>query len=232
MTRTQHWAYRRRGVLWLAAALLFLGGGVAVALLRIEDEAHRADELAAEADLRGDAVETLAGDVRLLRAQLEAVGQTPAAPAPEEAVEDLPDRAEVPVPVPGPPGPPGRAGEDGRDGADGTDGRDGANGADSTVPGPSGPPGQPGADSTVPGPAGPPGPPGADSTVPGPAGPRGERGEPGPPPSGWSFEFGGREFRCSPVEPGSTEYACEAEEPEPPVGVLGAAALDPARREW
>ncbi|WP_399142138.1 collagen-like protein [Streptomyces sp. NBUA17] len=144
-----------------AAVLLVLAGAIVLVWLRIDSEARRADALAAEADRRGDAVSTLAGDVRVLRAQVSAKGETPAAPDPARAVEDLPDRAEVPVPIPGPtgprgpkgergddapaptPGPPGEDGEDGEDGDQGTQGQPGEPGA--TVTGPPGPPGPAGA---------------------------------------------------------------------------------------
>jgi hypothetical protein len=143
----------------VAAVLLVLSGAVVLVWLRIDAEARRADALAAEADLRGDAVSTLAGDVRVLRAQIKAKGGTPAAPDPSRAVDDLPERAEVPVPIPGPAGPRGPKGDPGR--------------AAPTVtpsPGPPGPQGEPGASVT--GPAGPPGPTG-------PAGPPGPAGKDG-----------------------------------------------------
>lgn len=237
MTVTERWAYRRRGVLWLVAALLFLGGGVGLALLQIRAESDRADA-------RGEAVATLAEDVRTLRAQLEGLGETPAAPDPEDAVEELPGDADDLVPVPGPQGPPGEPGEDstvpGPPGSPGQDGEDGADGDDSTVPGPTGEPGEDGADSTVPGPQGPPGEPGADSTVPGPAGPQGERGErgpEGPPPSSWTWTGpDGTVYECAPSSPGSTHYTCEATStPDPPPdggGLLSFSALDPARRTY
>ncbi|MFB7594278.1 collagen-like protein [Streptomyces sp. NPDC056160] len=144
----------------VAAVLLVLSGAVVLVWLRISAEASRADALAAEANLRGDAVSTLAGDVRVLRSQITADGKTPAAPDPARAVDDLPARAKVPVPIPGPAGPRGPQGEPGK--------------AAPTItpsPGPSGAsgaPGEPGA--TVTGPAGPPGPtgpagaPGKDGT--------------------------------------------------------------------
>ncbi|MFF1644504.1 collagen-like protein [Streptomyces sp. NPDC058240] len=123
----------------LAAVLLVLSGAVLLVWLRIGAADRRADDLAAEADRRGSAVSTLAGDVRVLRAQIKAKGETPAAPDPGRAVANLPDRAQVPVPIPGPAGPPGAAGAtvtgppgpagaDGKDGADGADGRDGTDG--------------------------------------------------------------------------------------------------------
>lgn len=101
---------RRWRSLALAAVLLVLSGAVLLVWLRIDAEAQRTANVAAEADKRGDAVSTLAGDVRTLRAQIQAEGGTPAAPDPAAAVDDLPDRVEVPVPIPGPTGPAGRKG--------------------------------------------------------------------------------------------------------------------------
>ena len=102
MTRTertivQHW----RGIATLCAIVALFGIAWAT-WHRIDASDRRADQLAAEADLRGTAVSTLAGDVRALREQVKAEGKTPVAPDPAKAVEDLPDRAEVPVPIPGP----------------------------------------------------------------------------------------------------------------------------------
>jgi len=156
MTRTERVLARRWKPIALLAFLLALTGAVLLVYVRVQAEATRADQLAAEADLRGDAVSTLAGDVRALRAQVKAKGGTPVAPDPTKAVKNLPDRAAVPVPIPGPPGPKGDPGKAAPTitpppGASGAPGRDGA---DSIVPGPTGPPG---ADSTVPGPSGPPG---------------------------------------------------------------------------
>lgn len=163
----------------LAAVLLVLSGAVLLVWLRIDAEAQRTQSVAAEADRRGDAVSTLAGDVRTLRAQIQADGGTPEAPDPSRAVEDLPDRAEVPVPIPGPPGPRGERGERGATGApatpvpgpSGADGKGGANGADGAAgpPGPAGPtgpagPAGPAGPQGEQGPAGPPGPAGADGT--------------------------------------------------------------------
>jgi outer membrane murein-binding lipoprotein Lpp len=200
MTRAQRILYRRRHVLWIAAALLFLGGGLALAFLKIDQAENRGDQLAAEADRRGNAVTTLATDVRTMRSQIQAMGGTPAAPDPAKAVEDLPDRAEVPVPIPGPPGPQGPKGDTGA-------------AAPTITPSP-GAPGTAGADSTVPGPQGPAGPPGADSTVPGPAGEKGEqgdKGDPGQAPSGWTFTDGtGTTYDCAPDSDGATHYTCRA----------------------
>ncbi|MFD9193005.1 collagen-like protein [Streptomyces phaeochromogenes] len=163
MTRTEIVLYRNRRLLLLVAILLTLGGGVALSLLLIHKEVDARQNLAHEADLRGTAVSTLAGDVRALRAQVQARGGTPVAPDPSRAVEDLPDRAEVPVPIPGPPGPkgdpgkPGTSGPSGSPGQNGESGSDGADGSAGTV-GPAGPQGDPGPA----GPQGEPGPAGAD----------------------------------------------------------------------
>jgi hypothetical protein len=178
MTRTDRVLAQRWKPLALLAFLLALTGAVLLVYVRVQTEASRADALADEADLRGNAVTTLASDVRVLRAQIKAEGKTPAAPDPTKAVKDLPDRAEVPVPIPGPPGPKGDTGASGKP-------------APTIIPAPgaSGAAGQPGADSTVPGPQGPQGEPGADSTVPGPQGPQGEKGDPGPAcPDGYSLQ--------------------------------------------
>jgi outer membrane murein-binding lipoprotein Lpp len=172
MTRAERLLYRRRHVLWIVAALLFLGGAVGVAFLQIHKEQSRADQLSTEADKRGGAVTTLATDVRTLRSQLQAAGKTPAAPDPAQAVKQLPQRAAVPVPIPGPPGPTGRPGKDaptptpspGPSGAAGTKGGAGAPGAD----------GQQGAQ----GPVGPVGPAGETGSQ-GPAGPAGADGKDG-----------------------------------------------------
>jgi len=224
VTRTQHLFYRRRVLLWIAAALLALGGGLALAFLQIDQADARAGVLATEADRRGDAVSTLAGDVRTLRAQIKAGGETPAAPDPAQAVDDLPARAEVPVPIPGPPGPAGRDGKNGRDGKPGV--------AATPIPGPSGAAGRAGADSTVPGPAGPQGPAGPPGAAGkdganGKDGTNGRDGAPGPAcPAGYSLQ----------PPPGDPDgLMCRrdgAPPPEPPSGTLAplALALDPRRQ--
>lgn len=138
----QHW--RRYAV---ALSLLALAGLGIILWARIDAEQHRADQryamATAEADKRGTAVSILTTDVRDLRAQVKASGKTPVAPDPAQAVEHLPDRSQVPVPIPGPageqgqpgatglpgaPGATGPAGAAGQDGAPGKDGRDGTNG--------------------------------------------------------------------------------------------------------
>jgi outer membrane murein-binding lipoprotein Lpp len=147
--------WRRYALLcWLVA----LTGAVMLGRAQIDGANQRADGLAAEADKRGSAVSTLATDVRKLRAQVKAAGGTPVAPDPTRAVDNLGDRAQVPVPIPGPPGPPGPPGAPGKDAptvtpSPGSPGQPGATGA----------PGQPGATVTgPPGPAGPAGPAGQD----------------------------------------------------------------------
>ncbi|NUO43718.1 MAG: collagen-like protein [Streptomyces sp.] len=221
MTRTER-AVRRARVLWVLAVVLFVGGALAVAWLVVERD-RLYDELAHEADLRGTAVSTLAGDVRALRQQVRAEGATPVAPDPTRAVEDLPDRAEVPVPIPGPrgatgpQGSPGPSGSPGRDGADGSAGADGVPG----VVGPTGPAGPQGEQ----GPAGPAGPQG-------PQGEKGDTGERGPAgqscPEGYSWQT-----------PAYDPYAkvCR-EDGAPPSDGPGdsggpkALALDPQRRQY
>lgn len=217
MTRTELVLYQNRRLLVLTAILLTLGGGVALSLLLIHREADarqavavKAQQVAREADLRGLAVSTLAADVRALRAQVEAEGATPVAPDPTRAVEDLPDRAEVPVPIPGPRGAVGPKGERGEPGASGAPGKDGEDGAD-------GSPGETGAT----------GPQGETGPM-GPAGPQGEQGPPGPAgqscPEGYSWQT-----------PSYDPYAkvCRqdgAPDPEPSDGPgPRAAALDPRR---
>lgn len=162
MTPTDRMLARRWKPIALLAFLLLLTGAVLLVYVRVQIEANRADELANEANLRGNAVSTLAGDVRALRQQVKAGGETPVAPDPTKAVKDLPDRAEVPVPIPGPPGPKGDTGASGKPAPTLTP-APGASGA-AGVTGPQGPQGEPGADSTVPGPSGPPGRDGRDGT--------------------------------------------------------------------
>lgn len=182
MTRAQSVFHRARHVLWGVAILLFLGGAAAVSYLLV-DRDRIANQLAEEADLRGQAVSTLAGDVRALRAQVKAEGKTPVAPDPMKAVEDLPARAEVPVPIPGPQGPAGSPGPSGVPGKNGVNGSPGATGAPG-VAGPTGAAGPAGSQGEQ-GPAGPAGPQGEQ----GPKGDPGERGPAGPAcPDGYSVQ--------------------------------------------
>jgi hypothetical protein len=203
VTRTQRVLARRWRSVALVAVLLFLSGAVGVSYLWISSESRRADDLAAEADLRGTAVSTLAGDVRALRQQVKAKGETPVAPDPTKAVKDLNDRAEVPVPIPGPAGPKGDKGDPGSPaptitpspGASGAAGLQGADGAAGS-PGPAGPQGEPG-----------------------PAGPQGETGEQGPPPDGWTYTDGqGVTYDCTPDSDNPKHYTCRRDStptPEP-----------------
>ncbi|MEU4920169.1 collagen-like protein [Streptomyces parvus] len=219
---------RRWRPLALTAVLLVLSGAVLLVWLRIDAEAQRTANVAAEADRRGDAVSTLAGDVRTLRAQIQAVGGTPAAPDPAAAVDDLPDRVEVPVPIPGPSGPRGQKGEAGAPGKDGKDGEPGAAGS----PGPAvtGGPGKDGANGVdgAPGKDGAPGERG-EKGEPGIPGERGPSGPPGPDcPDGYSLQpppgdpDGLMCRRTTPTEPDDP-----ASKPSPL-----ALALDPTRRQY
>lgn len=220
MTHAERFLYRSRHLLWIVAALLFLGGAVALAFLQIDRAEQRADRLAAEADLRGTAVSTLAGDVRALRQQVTVKGGTPVAPDPTKAVRNLEDRAEVPVPIPGPPGPKGDPGAP----------------APTVTPspgptGPTGAAGRDGVDSTVPGPAGPTGPAGKDGTD----GAAGRDGTDGRPPAGWTYtDPQGVTYACSPADgfdPAAPRYVCTAaggaSSPSPAArrGLLGVGAL-------
>ncbi|MFE7370154.1 collagen-like domain-containing protein [Streptomyces anulatus] len=217
---------RRWRSLAVAAVLAVLSGAIVLVWLRIDAEAQRTATVAAEADRRGDAVSTLAGDVRTLRAQIRAGGETPAVPDPADAVDDLPARAEVPVPIPGPPGPRGQKGEAGTPGKDGADGEPGAAGS----PGPAvtGAPGRDGANGVD-------GAPGKDGAAgergeKGETGPAGERGPAGPPgpacPAGYSLQ----------PPPGDPDgLMCRRDSAPPPEGPAGtpgplALALDPRRQ--
>ncbi|MBQ1122658.1 collagen-like protein [Streptomyces sp. B15] len=189
MTRTQRVLAHRWRPLLLACVLVALAGAVVLIWGRISHEAERAEQLAAEADRRGEAVSTLAGDVRVLRAQIRAEGGKPKAPDPKRAVKDLRDRAEVPVSIPGPRGPAGKPGRPGAAGSDGDDGQRGPTGkagpeGKQGEPGATGPPGEPGKDGAD-GKDGAQGPQGER----GPAGERGPQGPPGPAcPDGFSLQ--------------------------------------------
>jgi len=198
MTNTELALYRSRHLLWIVAVLLMLGGAIAVSWLLV-DRSRINDQLSHEANLRGQAVSTLAGDVRALRQQVKAGGETPVAPDPTKAVKNLPDRVEVPVPIPGPPGPKGDTGAAGKPAptitpAPGASGQPGSVGS----PGPVGPQGEVG-------PVGPAGPQGAQ----GDQGPKGDTGATGPAPSGWTYTDGaGVTYECTPDSDGSTHYTC------------------------
>jgi hypothetical protein len=211
---------------WLVA----LSGAVVIIWGRIDAEATAREEAVAEANLRGEAVSTLATDVRQLREQVKSEGQKPVAPDPSVAVDNLPERAEVPVPIPGEKGAPGRPGQDGSPGADGKPGDDGAPG----TPGQDGEPGKdgaPGADGAQgpagpAGPEGPQGPPGEEGPQ-GEQGPRGEQGPPGPDcPDGYSLQ-------APNWDPDA--LVCRrtgAPQPSPEDGGPLAIALDPYRRQY
>ncbi|MFF5404637.1 collagen-like protein [Streptomyces misionensis] len=229
MTRAQNALHRARRLLWAVAVLLFVGGAVAVVYLLV-DRDRMAHQLAAEADRRGTAVSTLAGDVRALREQVKAEGKTPVAPDPTKAVDNLPARAQVPVPIPGPPGPTGATGSPGPSGAPGKPGGQGAVGSPGAV-GPTGPAGAQGAQG-VQGPAGPAGPAGPQGPqgAKGDTGATGERGPAGPTcPDGYSLQ-------APSWDPDA--LVCRkngAPDPAPSNGTgsaQGSPALDPQRRQY
>jgi hypothetical protein len=222
MTRTEraivlHW----RGLATLCAIVALFGIAWAT-WHRIDSSDRNYAAAAAEANKRGDAVSTLAGDVRALREQVKARGGTPVAPDPTKAVDDLPKRTEVPVPIPGPRGAPGPQGKEGEPGASGAPGVDGADGS-------TGPTGAAGADGAQ----GPPGPQGD----PGPAGPQGEPG-----PAGQDGQDGADGQTCPDgyhlEAPSYDEYALVCRQdgaPDPGKGGGSspqAAALDPQRRVY
>ncbi|MEU9703095.1 collagen-like protein [Streptomyces sp. NPDC047981] len=233
MSRTQRFlAARWRGLATLCA-LVALFGIAAILWARIDTADRKAADLATEADLRGNAVTTLATDVRKLRSQLESEGKTPVAPDPTAAVDDLPDRAAVPVPIPGPKGDKGDVGEkgdpgepapspspgpSGRPGTDGAPGRDGIDGVD----GQDGTPGQNGQD-------------GRDGT-------NGTDGQDGRPPAGWTYtDPQGVTYTCVPVDgfdPAAPRYSCTpTSAPEPPSSpqrqsALTILGLAPERRRY
>lgn len=165
MTRAEQALARQWRSALLACVLVILSGAVILIWARIDAANRRVDaeitarqSAAAEANSRGKAVDTLANDVRALRAQVQAAGQSPVAPDPASAVPNLPQRTVVPIP--GPPGPPGSDGSPGATGPAGSPGPSGAPGVDGAQgpqgdPGPAGPQGDPG-------PAGPAGPAGKD----------------------------------------------------------------------
>lgn len=239
MSRTERFlAHHWRGVASLFA-FVALFGIAAILWARIDSSDRRADQFAAEADLRGEAVSTLATDVRKLRTQLKAEGKTPVAPDPTVAVSDLPERAEVPVPIPGPKGDKGDKGDPGEPAPTMT-----------PSPGPAGPSGQPGSDGAdgqpgQPGPSGPPGPAGQDGQN-GRNGTDGQDGEDGQPPAGWTWtDPQGVTYTCTPADgfdPEAPRYTCTAssegspeQEPDPgpqDPSALGMAALAPDRRRY
>ncbi|WP_328707689.1 collagen-like domain-containing protein [Streptomyces mesophilus] len=190
--------------IFLVCVLIALCGIAVILWARIDEGERRADGLAQEATRRGEALSTLAEDVRTLRRQVSAAGETPAVPDPSEAVDDLLARVRAPAGAPGAPGRAGQSGARGERGPAGPSGTPGSPGADgepgpSGEPGVGGAPGPAGADGAM-GPAGPAGPPGdggtkgerGDTGPAGPAGPegaQGPRGEAGPScPDGYSLQ--------------------------------------------
>lgn len=91
--------YRHRGdIVWYLMVVL-LATAIAWLAVQVIDLRSEADGAAEAAGARQTAVDVLAEDVRVLREQVAAAGEEPAAPAPEERVEDLP-QVEVPAPTP------------------------------------------------------------------------------------------------------------------------------------
>ncbi|MEU6979556.1 collagen-like protein [Streptomyces sp. NPDC046371] len=230
MTRSQRFlATRWRGLATLCALVALFG--IAVILwARIDTSERRATELAAEADLRGQAVTTLATDVRKLRSQLVSDGKTPVAPDPTAAVDDLPNRAAVPVPIPGPKGDKGDKGEPGA-----------AAPTPTPVPGPSGQPGSTGP-TGAPGQDGAAGRDGTDGKD-GTPGRDGSNGADGRPPAGWTYtDPQGVTYTCTPADgfdPAAPRYTCTATapaDPTPPTPrrtlISGLVALAPERRRY
>lgn len=214
----------------MAAFLLALTGAVLLVYVRVGSEAARADRLAAEADLRGDAVATLAGDVRALRAQVSSQGGTPVAPDPTKAVADLPERSQVPVVVTGPSGAAGAAGRDGKDGAPGASGAPGAAGS----PGASGAPGTDGAAGAA-GPAGPAGPAGKDGAdgADGKDGTDGRDGADGQTcPDGYSLQAPDWDADALVCRKTATPDPSPSPTPEPTESLLVASALITGRRRF
>lgn len=221
--RKEERRWRRGDVLAVAAALL-IGGAFAWIMLSVQGLTH---------ELRN------ANDARdALAAQVQGLGESPVAGPPGS-------RGEPGDSVTGPPGEPGSSGEPGPTGPSGEDGSDGATGGEGP-PGSPGPSGDPGTDGSpgqagaagANGEAGPPGPqgePGAAGPAgpEGPAGEQGEQGPTGPAPSGWTFEYRGATYECTPDGDGSTHYTCRnTSGDDDPLIPLAAAGLDPSRREY
>ena len=223
-------------IFWVLLAI-----GLAFLAVRVLELGRENDQERLEAEQRDTQIALLSGLYNDLYDQLQANGEEPDGPPPEDVIDD--ERPTI-VPVPGergpqgprgptgpmglpglegPQGPPGPVGATGPQGPAGTDGEDGAGGP----PGPSGAPGETGAQ----GPAGEPGPQGPE----GPAGPAGAQGEPGPqgpqgpagadgkngvdgldgkPPAGWRWEWMGVPYTCLPepdFDPDEPFYVCEPE---------------------
>lgn len=210
---------RRRADLWFALGVVLALSVLAWVVLTMQQLSD---------DLRN------ANQARdLLAAQVQKLGGKPVAGPPGS-------RGEPGKSVVGPSGPPGPQGEPGSPGPSGSPGKSGKNGKDGPtgangVPGSAGSPGAAGATGAA-GPAGAQGPQGE----PGPAGeqgPQGDRGPAGPAPSGWTFEYKGATYECTPDADGSTRYTCrdtsggDSNSGGSSGGLLGL-ALDPHRRQY
>lgn len=177
-----------------------------------------------------------------LATQVERLGGTPIAGPPGSRGEPG-ESMRGPKGDPGQPGDPGASGEPGSPGPSGSPGSPGPSGSagEDGTPGSPGPSGEPGSDGApgADGADGEPGPPGPQGE-PGPTGPPGERGErgeqgaAGPPPSGWTFEYRGATYECTPDGDGSTHYTCRNTSGGEDEGAPGplAAGLDPNRRQY
>jgi hypothetical protein len=243
MSRTERFLARRWRSMATLCAIVALFGIASILWARQESADREARQLAAvseqlaeESDLRGTAVSTLATDVRKLRAQITADGKTPVAPDPSNAIDNLPDRAEVPVPIPGPKGDKGEKGDPGKPaptitpepGAPGEPGRDGQPGQ----AGPTGPAGQPGRDGAdgVDGANGADGKDGRDGTD----------GKDGQPPAGWTYtDPKGVTYTCTRVadfDPAAPRYECtptsSPDDPPPPGNGTTVLGLAPDRRRF
>lgn len=200
-------------LVWVVAAAV-VAALMAWVIVTIVDQGQELE------DTRGDRA-ALADDVDKLRGQLEALGEEPAAPPPDERVAGAGPQGDTgPQGPAGPPGQPGVAGQPGARGLPGPAGEQG----------PTGPAGAPGAQGAT-GPAGPPGPAGAQGeagedgatgpqgetgaqgpagpeAAPGPVGPQGPQGAQGPPVASFTIVLPGRTIVCSDPE-GDLQYTCE-----------------------
>ncbi|WP_220137798.1 collagen-like protein [Streptomyces himalayensis] len=211
----------RRGDFLAVAGAVLIGAAFAWIVLSIQGLTH-------ELRTANEARDALASQVQQL-GEKPVAGPPGSRGEPGESVTGPPgakgERGE-----PGDPGSPGPSGSPGSDGSDGNDGEPG-------TPGSSGAPGSDGADGAA-GEAGPPGPQGEPGPAgpQGPAGERGEQGPAGPPPSGWTFEYRGATYECTPDGDGSTHYTCSQTsgggDDDGGLPGLLSAGLDPTRRQY
>jgi hypothetical protein len=214
----------RRGNLVAAAAIVLAAGALASVVTGFLLQSRALDRANHARDL--------------LAAQVQQLGASPVAGPPGSRGDVGPSGAPG---LSGAPGPSGAPGSPGPSGAPGKDGRNGSSGPAGS-PGPAGPSGVPGAAGSqgTAGPTGPAGPSGPQGD-PGPTGPqgeqgpRGEQGPTGPPPSGWTFEYKGTTYECTPDADGSTHYTCRDTSGGGggggPLSPL-AAGLEPSRRQY